>query len=102
MEFLQGTEQAKSIWGRLLLVVMVLSYILACITQESPMPIVSGVVLLLGISVFYYIPLRFLFWVFTGSGEITVRFLLWLPFIFVTLFGVTLIFSDPVTVANFG
>lgn len=94
MSFLVGTEKTKSIWGRLLLIVMFGSYILACINQQSLMPVLAGGMLFVAVALLYYIPVRFFFWMFTGSGEITVPFLLYLPFVFMTAVGFALAFMS--------
>lgn len=94
MDFLIGTEKANSIWGRLLLAVMFGAYIIACVVHESAMPIVGGFMILVASALFYYMPLRLFYWLFTGSGDIKHGFLLWPPFIFMTLLGIALIFSE--------
>lgn len=96
MSFLTGTERAQSIWGRLLLTVMFAAYIAASIKHVSPEPLVVGFGLLIAVSIVYYIPLRFIYWLRKGDGEITNKFLLWLPFPILTAFGVVMIFMSEI------
>jgi len=96
MSFLQGSERVTTIWGRLLLIAMIGSYILASFAHQNPAPIIGGFLLLVFVGLFYYLPLRLIFWVVTGSPEITVPFLVYLPYIILTIFGFVLMVQTSV------
>jgi hypothetical protein len=93
MSFLSGDEQANTVWGRLILVACIGSYLIASIVHNTLLPIALALMLLLGAGVFYYIPLRLAYWLFTGDGEITNRFLLWLPIGLLTVVGILFMFT---------
>ena len=95
MAIFTAPERAESIWGRLLMVAFFASYAAAAFIHESLMPILAAFIFLVVVGIVYYAPLRFIYWLFTGDGEIKHRFLAWLPLVILTLLGIGMIFSPP-------
>ncbi|MEZ5896960.1 MAG: hypothetical protein R3C51_11240 [Parvularculaceae bacterium] len=96
-----GGERTDSIWGRLILLAMFASYGFAALKHESLMPILFGLGVLFVFALIYYIPLRLIYWMLTGDGEITSRFLIYLPYFVLTVLGLYMVAAEPGTLPQF-
>lgn len=88
MNLFVATERPTNTWERVLIFLFFASYAIACIRQESLMPALAVFFLALGAAIFYYLPLRLIYWLWKGDGEIQSRILINLPIIALTAIGI--------------
>ncbi len=90
---LRARERTQNVWERLTLVALFLVYAAATVIHADVRMIAVLFFSLAGAGVIYYLPMRLGYWLFTGSGEITNRFLLWLPLRIIVVLGILLMIT---------